>query len=166
MDNAKSNYLKCLGLETRTSVDNEDIIMGFRGNCSLSASAHKSKSLTINGQRWSNVSDCAAPEGSKGYKTTVYLLKWKCLLWVFYNDAFTESLIYGIAPKGQLVFLTWASNRFNGVSAQQARAVYLICILFPGFSNASVLSSLKTFAEIMDCTRSIRVQYFSKVQFY
>lgn len=80
LDNAKSNNLKCLGPETRTSVDNEDIIMGFRGNRSLAASAHKSKSVTINGQRWSNVSDCAAPEGSKGYKTTVYLLKWKCLL--------------------------------------------------------------------------------------
>lgn len=80
LDNAKSNNFKCLGLETQTSVDNEDIIMGFRGNCSLSASAHKSQSLTFNGQRWSNVSDCSAPEGSKGDKTTVYLLKWKCLL--------------------------------------------------------------------------------------
>lgn len=68
LDNAKLNNFKCLGMETRTSVDNEDMIMGFRGNCSLSASAHKSKSLTFNGQRWSNISDCSALEGSKGDK--------------------------------------------------------------------------------------------------
>lgn len=38
MEYAKSNNLKCLG--TRTSVDNGDIIMGFRGNSSLAKSVH------------------------------------------------------------------------------------------------------------------------------
>lgn len=37
--------------------------------------AHKYKSLTVIGQSWSNVSDCAVPEGSDGCETGVYLFK-------------------------------------------------------------------------------------------
>lgn len=90
-------------------------------------------------------------------KTTVYLLKWNCLLWVFYNDAFTEPHLFMVQhQKGQLVSFD-LSNRFNGVLIQPVRAMYLICIYLQGFSNASVLFSLRTFAEITDCTRMICV---------
>lgn len=126
MDNAKSNNFKCLGL--KASLDNEDIIMGSRENCSLSASAHKSKSQTFNGQRWSNVSDRSAPEGSKGVK-----LLYICSSGIVFCECFT------MMPLQSHTYL-WYSNakRTTGVSDLGILfywAVYLICIHFPGFQT-------------------------------
>lgn len=88
MEYAKSNNLKCLG--TRTSVDNGDIIMGFRGNSSLAKSVHTNikvwQSLAKAGQMSVTVQCLKDPMDVK----QVYICSSEnvhVFLWVCYNDA-------------------------------------------------------------------------------
>lgn len=103
---AKSNNFKCLGRETPTLADNENIIMGFRGNSSVVKSEHtnlKVWRLAAKAGQMSVTVQCL--KESNGHETSVYLKSF-CLS-VIHWCLDRVTLIYDIWHQGDNLRCLW-----------------------------------------------------------